>query len=163
MIPKYLIVILNEWTDPKECGDPQVFDDPKEIAIGSMDFNDPKIYGESPSVIPPSSMVIVLCVIWYGDLWQNKKVSDLDYWQITDFSLIQGYLTTSSYKKNSFWPTVPVGDIYLSIFLSRAWQLKTSFFRSARASCTTSGGPVRTKWKSGHIWVSFCRAGKIAV
>ena len=68
MIPKYLIVILNEWTDPKECGDPQVFDDPKEIAIGSMDFNDPKIYGESLSVIPPSSMVIVLCVIWYGDL-----------------------------------------------------------------------------------------------
>ena len=58
MIPKYLIVILNEWTDPKECGDPQVFDDPKEIAIGSMDFNDPKVYGESPSVMPPSSMIL---------------------------------------------------------------------------------------------------------
>ena len=31
--------------NPKEFDDPQVFDDPKGISIGSMDFDNPKVYG----------------------------------------------------------------------------------------------------------------------
>ena len=37
--------------DPKKFDDSQVFDDLKEISIGSMDFDNPKV------VIPPSPMV----------------------------------------------------------------------------------------------------------
>ena len=33
--------------DPKEFGDPQVFDDPKGISIGRMDFNDSKVYSDT--------------------------------------------------------------------------------------------------------------------
>ena len=40
----------DESTDinhPKEFDDPQVFDDSKETSIGSMDFDNPKVYGVS--------------------------------------------------------------------------------------------------------------------
>ena len=37
--------------DPKKFNDSQVFDDLKEISIGSMDFDNPKV------VIPPSPTV----------------------------------------------------------------------------------------------------------
>ena len=33
--------------NPKEFHDPQVFDDPKGISIGSMDFDNPKVYGDT--------------------------------------------------------------------------------------------------------------------
>ena len=33
--------------DPKEFDDPQAFDDPTEISIGSMDFDNPKVYGDT--------------------------------------------------------------------------------------------------------------------
>ena len=33
---------------PKEFDDPQVFDDPKGISIGSMDVDNPKVYGDIP-------------------------------------------------------------------------------------------------------------------
>ena len=32
---------------PKEFDDPQVFNDPKGILIGSMDYDVPKVYGET--------------------------------------------------------------------------------------------------------------------
>ena len=32
---------------PKEFDDPQVFDDPKGISIGSMNFDNPKVYGDT--------------------------------------------------------------------------------------------------------------------
>ena len=37
------IFVLN----PKEFDDPQVFDEPKGISIGSMDFDNPKVYGDT--------------------------------------------------------------------------------------------------------------------
>ena len=40
--------------DPKKFDDSHVIDDIKEISIGKMDFDNPKIYG-----IPPSSMVLL--------------------------------------------------------------------------------------------------------
>ena len=43
-------VISNEFVDfddPKEFNDPQVFDDPKGISIGSMDFDNPKVYSDT--------------------------------------------------------------------------------------------------------------------
>ena len=36
-----------DFYDPKKFDDPQVFDDPKEISIGSMDFDNPKLYGDT--------------------------------------------------------------------------------------------------------------------
>ena len=36
-----------DLNDPKEFDDPQVFDDPKGISIGSMDFDNPKAYGDT--------------------------------------------------------------------------------------------------------------------
>ena len=33
--------------DPKKFDDSQVFDDLKEISIGSMDFDNPKVYGDT--------------------------------------------------------------------------------------------------------------------
>ena len=36
-----------DFNDPKEFNDPQVFDDPKEISIGSMIFNNPKVYSDT--------------------------------------------------------------------------------------------------------------------
>ena len=33
--------------DPKEFDDPQLFDDPKGISIGSMDFDNPKVNGNT--------------------------------------------------------------------------------------------------------------------
>ena len=41
-----------DLNDPKEFNDPQVIDNPKEISIGSKDFDNPK-------AIPPSSMVLL--------------------------------------------------------------------------------------------------------
>ena len=35
--------------DPKKFDDSQVFDDLKEISIGRMDFDNPKVYGDTPS------------------------------------------------------------------------------------------------------------------
>ena len=35
------------FNDPKEFDDPQVLDDLKEILIGSMDFHNPKVYGDT--------------------------------------------------------------------------------------------------------------------
>ena len=43
-----------DFNDPKEIDDLQVFDDLKEISIGSMNFNDPV----NGTVIPPSLMVL---------------------------------------------------------------------------------------------------------
>ena len=45
-----LKVIPNEsmyFHDPKEFNDPQVFNDSKGISIGSMNFVNPKIYGDT--------------------------------------------------------------------------------------------------------------------
>ena len=36
-----------DFNDPKEFDDPQVLDDLKEILIGSMDFDHPKVYGDT--------------------------------------------------------------------------------------------------------------------
>ena len=36
-----------DFNDPKEFDDPQVLDDLKEISIGSMDFDNPKVYGDT--------------------------------------------------------------------------------------------------------------------
>ena len=35
------------FNDPKELDDHQVFDDPKGISIGSMNFDNPKVYGDT--------------------------------------------------------------------------------------------------------------------
>ena len=42
-----------DWMDgyPWDCYDPPVFDDPKRISLGSMDFDNSKIYGDVPSSI----------------------------------------------------------------------------------------------------------------
>ena len=45
-----LKVIPNEsmyFHDPKEFNDPQVFNDSKGISIGSMNFDNPKVYGDT--------------------------------------------------------------------------------------------------------------------
>ena len=36
-----------DFNDPKEFDDHQVFKDPKGISIGSMDFDIPKVFGET--------------------------------------------------------------------------------------------------------------------
>ena len=44
-----LKVLSNEsmdFNDPKEFDDPHVLDDSKGITIGSMDFYNPKVYGD---------------------------------------------------------------------------------------------------------------------
>ena len=35
------------FNDPEEFYDPQLFDDPKEISIGSMDFDNSKVCGDA--------------------------------------------------------------------------------------------------------------------
>ena len=50
LVSDSLEVISKEYADfydPKKFDDPQVFDDPKEISIGSMDFDNPKLYGDT--------------------------------------------------------------------------------------------------------------------
>ena len=37
-----------DFNDPKEFDDFQIFDDPKGISIGSMDVDNPKVYGDIP-------------------------------------------------------------------------------------------------------------------
>ena len=39
-----------DFDDPKEFDDPQFFDDPKWISIGSMDFDNPQVYGDASIV-----------------------------------------------------------------------------------------------------------------
>ena len=51
-----------DFNDPEEFFDPQVFDDLKEISIGSMDFDNPKVYGLI--VISPSPMVLFFIVVF---------------------------------------------------------------------------------------------------
>ena len=34
--------------DPKEFDDPQVFDEPKGVSIGSVGFDNPKFYSDTP-------------------------------------------------------------------------------------------------------------------
>ena len=36
-----------DLTDPKEFDDPQVFNDPKGISIGRMDFDNSKVYSDA--------------------------------------------------------------------------------------------------------------------
>ena len=36
-----------DFNDPKEFNDPQVFDDTNGISIGSMDIDNPKVYGDT--------------------------------------------------------------------------------------------------------------------
>ena len=36
-----------DFNDPKEFVDPLIFDEPKGISIGSMDFDNPKVYGDT--------------------------------------------------------------------------------------------------------------------
>ena len=35
------------FNDPKGFNDPQVLNDPKGISIGNMDFDNPKVYGDT--------------------------------------------------------------------------------------------------------------------
>ena len=35
------------FNDPKEFDDPKLFDDSKGISIGIMDFDNPKVYGDT--------------------------------------------------------------------------------------------------------------------
>ena len=35
------------FNDPREFNDPQVLNDPKGISIGNMDFDNPKVYGDT--------------------------------------------------------------------------------------------------------------------
>ena len=35
------------FNDPREFNDPQVLDDPNWISTGSIDFDDPKVYGDT--------------------------------------------------------------------------------------------------------------------
>ena len=44
--------------DPKKFDDSQVFDDLKEISIGSMDFDNPKLYGDT-SIF--NGLVLIAC------------------------------------------------------------------------------------------------------
>ena len=59
MIPQVsdgLKIISNEsidLNDPKEFDDPQVFDDPKGFSIGSMDLDNPKVYGNTCILVGP--------------------------------------------------------------------------------------------------------------
>ena len=53
---------LMDFNDPKEFDDPQVFNDPKGILIGSMDFDNSKVYGDTS--IPDSKVCLfVVCHI----------------------------------------------------------------------------------------------------
>ena len=36
-----------DFNDPKEFDNPNVFDDPKGFLIGSMNFDNPKVYGDA--------------------------------------------------------------------------------------------------------------------
>ena len=40
-----------DFDDPKEFDDPHVFDDPKGIPIVSMNFDSPKVYGDTSSMV----------------------------------------------------------------------------------------------------------------
>ena len=44
-----MIILIEsmDFNDPKEFDDPQVFCDPKEISMGSMDFDNPKVCGNT--------------------------------------------------------------------------------------------------------------------
>ena len=46
------------FNDPKEFYDPHLFNDPKEISIGSMDFDNPKLYGDT-SIF--DGLVLIAC------------------------------------------------------------------------------------------------------
>ena len=65
------------FKDLKEFDDPQLFDDPKENSIGSMDFDNPKVYGDT-SIFDGlvESMVDVdrqqLCdILEHGEGWRR--------------------------------------------------------------------------------------------
>ena len=50
MIQKNWTIISNEsmdFKDPMKFVDPQVYFDPNGILIGSMDFDNPKVYGDT--------------------------------------------------------------------------------------------------------------------
>ena len=36
-----------DFNDTKKFDDPQLFDDPKGISIGSIEFDNPKVYGDT--------------------------------------------------------------------------------------------------------------------
>ena len=58
-------VISNQFVDfddPKEFNDSQVFDDPKGISIGSMDFGNSKVYGDT-SISDGLVCLFVVCHI----------------------------------------------------------------------------------------------------
>ena len=51
-----------DLNDPKEFDDPQVFDDPKGISIGSMDFDNSKVYGDT-SIFDGLVILIILTIM----------------------------------------------------------------------------------------------------
>ena len=51
--------LRNSEQRTKEFDDPQVFDNPKGISIGSMDFDNPKVFGDT-SIF--DSLVLLVCL-----------------------------------------------------------------------------------------------------
>ena len=65
MILKPLVVISNgrmDFNDPKELNEILIYPDPKGISIGSMDFDNSKVYGEN-SISDGLVCLFVVCHI----------------------------------------------------------------------------------------------------
>ena len=69
------------FNDPKESIDPQLFYDPKEISIGSMDFDNPKVYSDTSifyglvlsETLSYASFREILCGHFYGRSAKGRK------------------------------------------------------------------------------------------
>ena len=55
---------------PREFYDPQVFDDPKVISNGSIDFENPKVYGDTniPFHSISISMSVLAIIVFYNSV-----------------------------------------------------------------------------------------------
>ena len=58
-----------DFNDTKKFDDPQLFDDPKGISIGSIEFDNPKVYGDT-SIF--DGLVYLLFVQWLLHKMQPK-------------------------------------------------------------------------------------------
>ena len=100
------------FNDPKEFNDPQVLNDPKGISIGNMDFDNPKVYGDT-SIFDGLLIFINKKVHHALMMRKHRKISDdvVHCFQMTPFIN---------------WP------LFIMIFINRKERSKTvsGFFPS---------------------------------
>ena len=70
-----------DLSNPKEFDDPQVFDNPKGISIGSMDFDNPKVNGNTSIFDGLAHLIAYLSTSGLPSFLRNRSCLEGNIWK----------------------------------------------------------------------------------